>query len=387
MSDKAKGIMQFIAVVCFIAGSLMISALLQATKAPLKERGSNSRALYVETKVITPAPYRITFHTTGTVEARATISVVPEVTGRITKINESFFEGGTFEKDEILFEINPRDFELEVERLEAEVARAQTTLDLTKAESEAALSEWKILNNDKSVPDLVARKPQLAEAAANLKAAKAQLENAKLDLERTKFSLPFSGRVLEGTLELGQYVSTGQSYGTVFDVSGLEVKSSLEDQKLEWLMATDNTDVIIKTDYLGQKQNHKGVLKRAAASLNNATRFATVTFGFAENNVDLLPGIFANIEINGPLHKDIMRIPASALQKEGVIWIVKDDNTMISTEPDILFSDNDHIAVRNMDGAHKIVTSRVSGASDGMGVMTDDQEEESKAESNTQEQK
>ena len=97
--------------------------------------------------------------------------------------------------------------------------------------------------------------------------------------------------------------------------------------------------------------------------------------------------IFANIEITGPLHKDIMRIPASALQKEGVIWIVKDDNTMISTEPDILFSDNDHIAVRNMDGAHKIVTSRVSGASDGMGVMTDDQEEESKAESNTQEQK
>ncbi len=375
MSDKAKGMIQLIAVIIFIAGSFMVSALLQSTKAPVRERAENDRALYVDTKTVTPSPYRIKFETTGTVEARATIDIVPQVNGRIVEINDSLFEGGTFKAGEILFRIDPRDYELEVERLDAEVARAKTALDLTKAESDAALSEWKILHKNKDAPDLVARKPQMAEAQTNLKAAKAQLENARLDLERTAYTLPFDGRVLEGTLELGQYVANGQNYGSVFDINGLEVRASLEDRKLDWLMSTDDTDVVIKARYLGKDAEYKGVLKRKAASLDNATRFATVAFGFNDEAIDILPGVFATIEIRGPAHNNIVTIPSSAMQKEGIIWIVKPDNTLISMKPDILFSDNDHITVQNITDTTKVVTSRVSGASDGVKIMVEDDED------------
>lgn len=371
MGEKVKGLAQLIAVILFIAGSFFVSNLLQTSNAPEREKAAADRALYVDTRTVSPAPYRITFETTGTVNSRADINIVPQVSGRVVEISDNMFEGGTFKKDEILFKIEPRDYELEVKRLEAAVASAETALDVTKAESGAAISEWNILHKGKDAPDLVAKRPQLAEAETALKSAKAQLDTARLNLERTTFSMPFDGRVLSGNLEVGQFVSAGQSYGTVFDSNGLEVRASLEDKKLQWLMNAENPEITIKTKYLGQEHEYKGVLKRKAASLDSSTRFATIAFGFADPVTDVVPGVFTTLEIKGPTEQNIVTVPAEALQKEGIIWTVKQDGTLHAITPDILFSDNDHIALQNIGNSVTVVTSRVSGAADGMKVVTE----------------
>ena len=181
MSDKTKGLIQFILVIVFIAGSFAISFSLQSQKSSAGKNIGKERVVFVSAEVIQPEPYRISFDVTGNVEARADIGIVPQVQGRIIEMNENFFSGGLFKAGETLFRIEPRDFELEVQRLEAEVARARTTFNIEQAESKAALEEWRLINGSKKAPSLVARKPQKDEAWANLKAAKAQLENAKLE--------------------------------------------------------------------------------------------------------------------------------------------------------------------------------------------------------------
>ena len=93
------------------------------------------------------------------------------------------------------------------------MAQAQTAYNLQQAEADAALQDWKQLRGDQEVPDLVARKPQMAEALANLNAAKASLATARLNLDRATFELPFDGRVVSsswalalGALALGRAV-------------------------------------------------------------------------------------------------------------------------------------------------------------------------------------
>ncbi len=368
MSDKVKGLIQLVAVIAFIIGSFIISSTLRVDTSKRGLSSSDDRALFVEVQNIAPAPYRVSFQATGAIKARAEIRVAPQISGRVTVVNDQFFEGGVFEKDVVLFEVEPEDFKLEIQRLEAEIARARTTFNLEEAESAAALAEWITFNGDKPVPALVARKPQKAEAWANLKAAKAQLANAKLDLDRTRYSLPFKGRVLESDLAEGQFVSMGQSYGRVFDISTLEVQASLEDQKLEWLMGSLDPEIVITSKYLGQSQVHKGTLKRSAASFDAQTRFASVSFGFAEQVTDLLPGVFVDIEVQGPQYKDVSTLPAGALQKEGIIWIVNDDQTLSALEPEIIYSDGQSVVVRNLKEPKNIVVSRVSGATEGTRV-------------------
>jgi RND family efflux transporter MFP subunit len=292
------------------------------------------------------------------------------VSGRIVQVARDFYAGGGFTAGELLFQIDPRDYELDVQGLSAEVARAHTSLDLETAESNAAASEWGQLNGQQPVPDLVARRPQLAEAHANLQAARASHANAQLALSRTRYELPFAGRVLTSRIGPGQFVQAGQSYGTAFDSSTLDVVASWEGQQLEWLLRSPQVRVIIDAEHLGQLLSFEGELRRSASSLNPTTRFATVRFGFKTPPAELLPGVFTRVTVHGPAVANIAQIPASAWQQGGIVWFVNADQQLQAFRPEILHAGSDYVAVSNVPGPVRIVTNRLSGASEGTNVIT-----------------
>jgi RND family efflux transporter MFP subunit len=368
--DRRAGLFQLVLVLVFIIGSFTLSKLLEINYQPPGENANEGRVLVVESTAVTPQNYRIAFKTTGLVQARNEINVVPEVSGRVIAVHDGFFAGGTFGKGDVLFVIEPRDFELDVKRLEADVARAKTVLEIEMAESSAALAEWQQINADSPAPDLVARKPQMAEARANLQSAEAQLENAELKLQRTRFVLPFSGRVLSSEIAVGQYLMAGQRYGTVFDSASLEVRASLIDQQLQWLLDATDPIILIRATYLGKTRHYKGELKRAASSLDAGTRFATVYFGFLDKIEELLPGVFAEIAIEGSDLEGITLLPSSALQSQNIVWQVTSENTLVRWQPEIIYQDNEHIAVRGLNNPAVVVTSRIAGATQGMRVET-----------------
>lgn len=374
MDKRIKGFLQLIFVILFVVLSFFVSSLLQYKKEGVQTNLGEERVLYVDSMSVSPQPYRVTFKTTGTIEARAQINIISQVSGRVVQVSENLFEGGFFVPEEQLFQIDLRDFELEVERLEAQVASAKTALDLEQAESKAALLEWQQVNGDKQAPDLVARKPQLQEAKANYKAAQAQLKNAKLDLERASFSFPFAGRVTNNQIEIGQYISAGQSYGEVFDVQGLEIKSSLTNKQLKWLLQSDKIQVKVKANYLGEEKEYDGYLKRSAASLDSQTRFASVSFGLQEGFDELVPGVFVWLEVKGAELDGITVLPASSIQKDNIVWQIKDDMTIAPFTPEIIYSDDTHVAIKNNAGSMKIVTSKISGGTTGMKVETADKD-------------
>lgn len=370
MSETRKGWLQLLLVAVFIIGSVSFSRMLQSREPTPGINGAADRTLFVTTQRVTPAPYRIAFTTTGVLEARTEIAVVPEVSGRVVSVSDDFFEGGGFAKDQLLFQIAPEDYELQVRRLEAEVARARTAYNLEQAEAEAATLEWRQVNGSKPIPDLVARRPQLDEAEASLQAARAQLQDAKLDLRRTRFTLPFNGRVLSSRMAAGQYVIAGQSFGTVFDSTTLEVRASLEDSQLQWLLGADDTDISVTATFLGQTRDYAAVLQRGAAALDSQTRFATVSFALTDNVEDLLPGLFVEIRIRGPELTGITRLPIAALQENGTIWQVDAEGRLLATDAEVVYVNDDHIAVRGIAPTTDIVVSRLAGAAAGMRVVT-----------------
>lgn len=365
------GQIQLVLVIAFIIGSFLVSALLKSTYTPPGENKSADRVLVVEAVEIAPTSHLIAFETTGVIEARNSINIVPQVSGRVTSVHEGFFSGGSFEKGDTLFTIEPRDFELEVRRQKAEVARASTALELEEAESKAALEEWKQRNGSKKAPALVIRKPQLSEAKANLESAKALLENAELDLERSRFTLSFNGRVISSQISQDQYVQAGQSYGEVFDQAELEINASLEDTQLKWLMRADAPEITIRAEYLGEKREFQGILKRGVSALDAGTRFATVRFGFKERNDDLLPGIFSDIEVLGPNIEGVMVLPSSALQAQNTVWRLEGDQLKV-WKPAIIYANENYLVVEGLDEPTKIVTTGVPGGTDGMRVKVAD---------------
>jgi RND family efflux transporter MFP subunit len=362
-----KGQLQLALVIAFILGSFIISKLLESTYKPPKKNNTSERILSVEASEISPIDYRMSFKTTGIIEAKNNINIVPEVTGRIIHVHEAFFPGGKFVKNEVLFEIDPRNFELDVQRSTAELIHAKTALYIEQAEADAAISEWEQLNGNREAPPLVARSPQLAESKANLKLAEAQLENSKLNLERTKFTLPFDGRVLNSDIAKGQYVTSGRSYGSVFNQKHLEVKTSLEPHQINLLLNTKDPEVIFHTNYLGKKDFHKGLFKRGFSSLDTGTRFATIRFNFVDSVNDLVPGIFSDIQVYGATVSNVMLLPPSSLQSQGIVWQIQ-DNQLHKWNPEVIDINNEYIAVKGINKPITIVTSYIPGGNEGMRV-------------------
>lgn len=372
MSEKAKGYLQLILVLCFIAVALLVNAMLQSTKTSLNVK-KEKRDLYVKIVDVKSQNKRMELTLSGIFKAKSTIEIVPEVSGRVTKVDNQFFNGGIFEKDQLLFEIEPKDYILEVNRLEAEVKKAETAYDIQRAEAKAALLEWHQMHpNKKTAPELVLKKPQLREALANLRAAQSSLENAKLDLDRTKFTLPFTGRVLASSVYDGQYLVAGQSYGQVYDVSSIEIESAISDSQAV-IFAESGEDVTIKINaqYLGKKYEYAGILKRAFGEYEENTRFGRVTFGLKDQCTSaLFPGIFAKVEILGKEMTDVFVLPISALQNGNKIWRVE-ENVLKELQGEILYSNDTEVVVKSNIKQAKIVVGKISGAFEGAKVKFD----------------
>ncbi len=304
----------------------------------------------------------------GLVEAPSALQLTPEVSGRVVKVNASARSGANFKAGQPLFQIDTSDYELLVAQRDSELAQAKTALALERAESSAAVKEWKVLHGSKEIPELVSRAPQLRQAEAAVTSARAALENAKRDLVRTSFLFPFDGVVVESRVIEGQYLQAGQSYGTAYNAEKLQTRVTLDAEQLDWMISSEKAEAEIEVEYLGSMHRVPVILRQGDVFAESTTRFTPVYFDFKERESYLYPGQLAKVFLKGPVEQDVLKLPVSALQSDGKVWVYNTDNTVSSFVPEIIYRNKDHVAIRSRGGALTVVKSRLSGAIDGMTV-------------------
>ncbi len=163
-----------------------------------------------------PQAVRLNVHSQGVVAPRTEINLVSEVAGKIDHVHPAFAAGGFFKKGEVLLTIDPRDYDLAVTKIQAEVAEARKELLREEAEAEQAAREWQALGDGGEASDYVLRKPHLEERRAKVAAARADLAEARLKRARCELRAPFAGRVREKKADIGQYVTAGETLAHIY---------------------------------------------------------------------------------------------------------------------------------------------------------------------------
>lgn len=375
-TDRAENVgrLQLILVVSFFLFAVLVSSLLSGTDRTPKLKDEEEFAPLVNSTIVRPETRRIEIVGSGAVSSQVDVQIIPQVQGRVDWLSSIMRPGGSFLKDEVLFRIEARDFELEVERRRAEVASARTNLQLEEAEGLAATREWEEITPGEPVPALVARKPQIRDRRAALASAQAQLARAQLDLDRTNFSLPFNGRVVSSNVELGQFMATGQTYGTVYSLDGLEVSVPLADKDLKWLQPLDDVEAIITTSYLGVDRVIRAKATRVSAQLDAQTRFASVIVSLGESSneedtLPLVPGVFVSVTFLGPKLDSLVTVPTAAIQENGKIWTIVDQR-LKAAQPEIVQTGPTVSLIRGLAAGSEIMLSNVPGAVENMAVRS-----------------
>jgi multidrug efflux system membrane fusion protein len=148
---------------------------------------------------------------TGRLQAVDTVEVRPRVSGYVAAVR--FEEGAIVRRGDLLFQIDPRPFQAEVDRLRAELARAHATVQ--RADSELKRAERLSAENAIAGEERDRRASFAQESTAQTAAVEAALRAAELNLEFTQVTSPIDGRVGRAIVTEGNLVSGGSGEATL----------------------------------------------------------------------------------------------------------------------------------------------------------------------------
>ena len=148
---------------------------------------------------------------TGRLEAVDQVEIRPRVSGYIKRV--TFAEGKEVRKGEVLFEIDPRPYQAELARAEAELERARSAASLARSEVQRAgkLVELQAISRE----EFDSRTSAEAQGGATVRAAEAAVQTARLNLEWTRVRSPIAGRVSNALVTEGNLVQAGPPAGAV----------------------------------------------------------------------------------------------------------------------------------------------------------------------------
>ncbi|MBT4159948.1 MAG: efflux RND transporter periplasmic adaptor subunit [Gammaproteobacteria bacterium] len=293
----------------------------------------------------------------GSVVPHKQSDLIPEVNGRVKWVSPNLVAGGYFESDEVLLRIDDRDHRSTVERGKAGLTRARAEEELARFELRRMKELVKNKLTSQSSLESVLRNHRIAKAA--LQDARLALEQAQRDLGRTEIRAPYEGLVRTEKVDLGQYISRGQSIASIYASDSIEVRLPVADRQLAYLelplgyrgeLSEDMAPaVLLSTDYGGKHYEWHGRLVRTEAEIDSRSRMVTAVVRVTNtDNVgqpDLPIGLFVNATIKGRWVDNIVSLPRAVLRSQDQVLIVDNDNRLQYRSVQVMRFENDDVLI------------------------------------------
>jgi len=359
-----------------------VFATLHWAKPEPEKKEELPRPLSVFVEPVQQRNIALTVETSGEVRAKTEVDIVAQISGRVISVSPEFTEGGKVFPGLALITIEDTDYRFAVLQAEAIVAGAEVGVQQAQAAANVARKQ---LRNTVNASDLALNKPQLAQANATIKAAKADLAQAQLNLTRTRISLPFTGRIISTSVNIGQYVTTGTRLGRAFATDIVEIRVALNDAQLASLdlpigyVAPENggLEVNISATVAGREQFWQGRLTRLDASIERETR---MLYGIAEvlspydrnisqHGMPLAVGLYVKALIQGREISNAYVIPRDALRAGNQVYVINDRGRLEVRKVQVTHSSvREAIIASGLSSNERVITSSIRNPIQGMAL-------------------
>lgn len=270
---------------------------------------------------------------TGFVQAQQEMELKAQVSGQITG---KYFNGGdTVTAGQVLYTIDQRTYRANLLQAEANLAnaRAQLANAAVDAERYTKLYEQSAVSKQALDNAIMARD----QAQASVNAQEALVENARINMSETSVTAPFSGRIDTDALEVGNYVTNGQTtMATISNTDPVFVEFSVAEPEYLKLANTavergeaaplENLSIVLAD---GSTYSLPGRIAEVNRALSNNTGTLTIKALFDNPNRVLLPGMFAHVQATAGTQEDALLIPQRSvveLMYKKFVYVIDADN-------------------------------------------------------------
>ena len=342
----------------------MKSPLLWIAVAAIAAGGAYGIYLYASNKSEQPAyrmakvergPIAAAVSATGTLNPVVSVLVGSQVSGQIKELYVDF--NSPVKKDQVIARIDPESFELRVRQAMADLEATKATV-LTQmagvgaqraevSRNEVNLADAKrdyerkqmlvekgfiaVADRDKAQAVYNAAQEQVKTARAQLAVAEAQAKNAeaavkqresllaqaKVDLDRTIIRAPVDGVVIKRSVDAGQTVAASLQAPELFQIAQnlreMQVEASIDEADVGRVKVDQDATFTVDS-FPGRTFRGKVMqVRKAALVVQNVVTY-TVVISAANPELQLLPGMTANVRITTDTRDSVLKLPNAALR-------------------------------------------------------------------------
>lgn len=267
----------------------------------------------------------------GKTEADQSVDIRARVTGFL--IAKNFTDGGMVEKDQILFKIDPAEYQASVASAQASLDRAQATL--TQQEKQLARTRELTSKGTLSQSELDSAVSAESGAKADVATAEANLTTAQLNLGYTEIRSPIDGRIGGSSVDVGNLINENSgTLATVVDLDPIRVSFSITEKRYLDVMEAVNSGkmpgLVPKIRLAnGEIFDQTGKIAYVDNQVDPNTGTVRVYLDFPNPDRLLLPGQFVDVILTSASPEEQIVIPQAAVQVNQVgpfVLVVNQDS-------------------------------------------------------------
>ena len=305
----------------------------------------------------------ISVESTGRVEAKYSVDVIARVSGFLLK--KYFKEGDFVKKGQLLFQIDPKEYQLEVNKSQAAVNQYGALLKNAQQElnrANALIKEDLISHSDVD-QSLATRNSN----RALLDSARQKLELARVNLSYTRIHSPIDGRIGKVKITEGNYVdATSGSLVNISSMNPVYVTFSLRSQDfVKLLKASDKfKDVQVKAQFdNGVIYDKIGKIDFVDNQIDQNSGSVQMRAVFDNSKGWLVPGDYMKVTLIAPKKVEYMTVPQACAKGDAMsgyyVWTVEDGKAV---RKDIKVSDdinNNWVVDSGLDKSDQVIVSGI----------------------------